>query len=73
MTSTNPLIRALQLMEVFRSIDPDMPIGAAVSYLMIALGERSDGTGLSVTELAKSGEFPLSNASRWSVARRSCG
>lgn len=56
--------RALQVLEVFRAIDPDMPMGTAVSFLMIAGGETPDG-GLSVTELSKQGGFALSSASRY--------
>lgn len=58
------LSKALRTLEVFRTIDPDMPMGAAVSFLMIALGETPEG-GLSVTELSKQGDFPLSTASRY--------
>lgn len=56
--------RALQVLEVFRAIDPDMPMGTAVSFLMIADGETPDG-GLSVTELSTRGGFALSSASRY--------
>lgn len=57
--------RALQVLEVFRAIDPDMPMGTAVSFLMIADGETADGGGLSVTELSNKGGFALSSASRY--------
>lgn len=57
--------RALQVLEVFRTIDPDMPMGTAVSFLMIAEGETADGGGLSVTELSTQGGFALSSASRY--------
>lgn len=56
--------KALQVLEVFRAIDPDMPMGTAVSFLMIATGESDEG-GLSVTELSKQGGFALSSASRY--------
>jgi DNA-binding MarR family transcriptional regulator len=56
--------KALQVLGVFRAIDPDMPMGAAVSLLMIANGETAD-SGLSVTELSKLGDFALSSASRY--------
>lgn len=56
--------KALQVLEVFRAIDPDMPMGTAVSFLMIANGETDEG-GLSVTELSKQGDFALSSASRY--------
>ena len=63
------LSNALQILEVFRSIDPDMPMGEAVSFLMIALGEQPDGGGLSITELKDHGGFVLSSASRYSFRR----
>ena len=56
--------RALQVLEVFRAIDPDMPMGTAVSFLLIATGETPDG-GLTITELSKQGDFALSSASRY--------
>jgi DNA-binding MarR family transcriptional regulator len=62
-----PLNKALQTIEVFRALDPDMPMGAAVSFLMVALNETDDG-GLSVTELSKLGDFALSSASRYAQA-----
>lgn len=58
------LSRALQVLEIFRTIDPDMPMGEAVSFLMIANGESKD-SGLSITELSKMGAFALSSASRY--------
>lgn len=56
--------RALQVLEVFRAIDPDMQMGTAVSFLMIADGDTPDG-GISITELSKAGGFALSSASRY--------
>ena len=56
--------RAIQLLEIFRSIDADMPIGEAMSLLLIAQGETRDG-GLTVTELNQKGDFALSSASRY--------
>lgn len=61
------LSRALNILEVFRTIDPDMKMGEAVGFLMIAAGETHDG-GLSVTELSKQGGFALSSASRYAQA-----
>ena len=58
------LLRALRLLEVFRSLDQDLPMGEAVSFLMIATGETLEG-GLSVTELSQRGKFGLSSASRY--------
>lgn len=54
------LNKARQVLEVFRAIDPEMPMGAAVSFLLIAGGDD-----LSVTELSKQGGFALSSASRY--------
>lgn len=61
------LSRALQLLDIFRDLDKevDMPMGEAVSLLLIALGESKDGGGLSVTNLARVGEFAMSSASRY--------
>ena len=57
--------RALRILEVFRAIDPDMPMGEAVSFLLIANGESREGGGLSVTKLGTQGGFVLSSASRY--------
>ena len=59
------LSRALQLLNIFRDLDSDMPMGEAVSFLLIAAGETKDGGGLSVTDLSVKGEFALSSASRY--------
>lgn len=56
--------RALQVLNVFRAIDHDMPIGEAVTFLMVAAGETQD-SGLSVTEVHRNGGFALSSASRY--------
>jgi len=58
------LSKALQILEIFRTIDPDMPMGEAVSFLMIANGETKE-SGISITELSKLGDFALSSASRY--------
>lgn len=58
------LSKALQILEVFRAIDPDMLMGEAVSFLMIAQGETPEG-GISVTDLSNKGGFALSSASRY--------
>ena len=57
--------KALQLLNIFRDMDPDMTMGEAVSLLFIAQGERKDGGGLTVTELSVKGDFALSSASRY--------
>ena len=57
--------KALQLLNIFRDMDPDMTMGEAVSLLFIAQGERKDGGGLTVTELSAKGDFALSSASRY--------
>jgi len=41
-----------------------MPMGEAVSFILIALGENREGGGLTVTELGSRGGFALSSASR---------
>jgi DNA-binding MarR family transcriptional regulator len=41
-----------------------MPIGAAVSFLLVAISESVEG-GLLVTELSRKGGFSLSSASRY--------
>lgn len=60
-TSVRKIIQALELL---RTIDQDMPIGAAVSFMLVAQGETKD-SGISVTEMAKLGDFALSTASRY--------
>jgi DNA-binding MarR family transcriptional regulator len=57
--------RAIQLLEVFRTLNPDMPMGEAVSLLLIAQGETKEGGGLTVTELKDRGGFALASASRY--------
>jgi DNA-binding MarR family transcriptional regulator len=57
--------QALQLLDIFRDLDAEMPIGEAVSFLLIASGETRDGGGLTVTELSRQGGFALASASRY--------
>ena len=56
--------KALQVLEIFRALDTDMPVGEVVSFLLIALGETSDGGGPTVTEVGQKGGFSLASASR---------
>lgn len=68
MTSSDNRIavnRALQILNIFRDLDQEMPIGEAVSFLLIANGETRDGGGLTVTELGRQGGFALATASRY--------
>ena len=51
---------ALRVLDVFRAVDPEMPIGEAVSLLIVG---KSDG--ISLTGLKKEGGFALSSASRY--------
>lgn len=55
--------KIIQSLEVFRTIDQDMPVGAIIGFLLIAQGETADG-GINVTEMAHKGDFALSTASR---------
>lgn len=57
--------RVLQVLDIFRDLDADMPIGEAVSFAHIALGETQGGGGLTVTELGERGGFALASASRY--------
>jgi len=57
--------KALEILEIFRGFNPDMPMGEAVSFLLIANGETREGGGLTVTELGKLGDFSLAAASRY--------
>ena len=57
--------QALQILEIFRDMDQEMPIGEAVSFLLIANGQTRDGGGLTVTELSRLGGFALATASRY--------
>jgi DNA-binding MarR family transcriptional regulator len=72
-TPRNPEVRfalekLLRALQVFRSDDRDMPIGEAVSFLFIALGETPTGGGISVTDVSKQGDFSLASASRHAQA-----
>jgi DNA-binding MarR family transcriptional regulator len=65
MNTTQPqsgksLTAAIELVKLFREIDPEMPIGAAKTFLLIASKE-----GLSVADLQKEGGMALSSASRY--------
>jgi DNA-binding MarR family transcriptional regulator len=51
---------ALETLQAFREVDPEMPIGAARSFLLIATEQ-----GLSVTDLKARGGNALSSASRY--------
>lgn len=51
---------ALEVLQLFRSIDPNMPIGAARSFLLIATEQ-----GISVSDLKARGGSALSSASRY--------
>lgn len=57
--------KAIQVLEIFRELDSDMPMGEAISFLLIAQGETPDGGGLTVTELKDRGGFALASASRY--------
>ena len=58
------LHRVLQVVEVFRVLDADMPIGMVTAFLITVLGETEDG-GITITELRDRGEFSLTAASRY--------
>lgn len=58
--ATKSLKAAIDLLRLFREVDPEMPIGAARSLLLIAADE-----GLSVKELQKQGGMSMSAASRY--------
>lgn len=57
--------KALQVLEIFRTLNTEMPIGEAVSFLLIAIGETKDGGGLTITELKEKGDFALATSSRY--------
>lgn len=57
--------KARRVLQVFRELDQNMPIGQAVAFLTIYEGQDNDGGGLTVTELQKQGGFALSSASRY--------
>lgn len=57
--------RAIQVIDVFRELNRNMPVGEAMSFLLIAQGETKDGGGLTVTELTARGGFSLAAASRY--------
>lgn len=56
--------KSLQIMELFRTLDTNMPIGEVVSFLTIAALETEDGGFTTVTELGLRGGFSLASASR---------
>lgn len=58
------LSKALQVLEIFRAIDPEMQTGTAVSFLMVALGEHREG-GITITDVAKDAGLPLGSTSRY--------
>ena len=60
--------KTLQVLNVLRSQDQDMPIGEAVSLMLIAIGETKDGGGLSGVELETLGQFSRASASRYAKA-----
>lgn len=57
--------RVLQVLDIFRELDSDMPMGEAVALVVIALGETRQDGGLTVTELGQRGGFALASASRY--------
>ena len=52
--------KVFNILQLFRSIDPQMPIGAARSFLLIAAEQ-----GKSVTDLKSRGGHALASASRY--------
>lgn len=57
--------RALEILNVFRGIDPEMTMGAAASLLLVTIGEQADGSGLTGKGLSEAGGFGESSASRY--------
>lgn len=66
-TSKATISRTLELLELFRSLDPrtEMTLGEAISFLLIAKNEQADGSGITVTELAQQGNIAMASASRY--------
>jgi DNA-binding MarR family transcriptional regulator len=60
-------VRAKRVLDIFRTlnVNNDMPIGEAIAFLQIAMGEKADGSGISVTELARETDYSLAAASRY--------
>lgn len=58
--SDKSLRSAMELLKLFREIDPEMPMGAARAFLLIAADE-----GMSVASLQRRGGMALSTASRY--------
>jgi DNA-binding MarR family transcriptional regulator len=58
------LNRVKSALETFLALDRDMPMGEALAFLHIALGETAD-TALSIKELQDRATFPMSTASRY--------
>ena len=57
--------QALQVLEIFRDLNQEMPIGEVVSFLLIANGETRDGGGITITEVGNLGRFAMGTASRY--------
>ena len=57
--------QALQVLEIFRELDAEMPIGEAVSFLLVANGQTRHGGGISITDVCNLGRFAIGTASRY--------
>ena len=61
------LSKTLQLMEIFRSLDPtsEITLGEVATLIHVALAEQRDGSSVSITELADKAAVSLASSSRY--------
>ena len=61
------LSRLRKILNTFRMLDSDMTIGECISLIEIAKNMEDDGSGITVTNLSTTCDFPLSSTSRYTI------
>ena len=61
------LSKTIQLLEIFRSLDPttEITLGEVASLIQIAIAEQRDGSSVTITELADKAGVSLASSSRY--------
>ena len=61
------LSKTIQLLEIFRSLDPttEITLGEVASLIHIAIAEQRDGSSVTITELADKAGVSLASSSRY--------
>ena len=61
------LSKTIQLLEIFRSLDPttEITLGEVTSLIHIAIAEQRDGSSVTITELADKAGVSLASSSRY--------